>query len=113
MRPQHLHGHQPDESQARYHNRFPERWLGQTQALQANRTQHGEHGRFIFDVVGDARAQILWHAHNSGMAAVGNYAIARSKLGNSFARFDHRTHVAVAQRQRLVKLAAHGIDRGH
>ncbi len=113
LRAQYLHGHQPDKSQARYHDSFTERRLGQAQALEADRTQHGKDGRFIFDVVGDACAQILWHAHNSGMAAIGNYPIARLKLGNSFASLDHDTHVAVAQCQWLVKLAANRVYRGH
>src|SRR5207245_11261121 len=47
------------------------------------------------------------------MAAIGNYPIARSKLGNTSAHLNYGTHVAVAQCQRLVKLAAHRIYRGH
>ena len=108
-----MHSHQPDEPQARYGHSFPKRRLRQAQALEADRTQHREHGRFVFDVVRDPHAQIFRHAHNSGMAAIGNYPIARSKLGNSLARLDHRAHIAVAQRQGLVQLAAHRVDRGH
>ena len=112
VRPQDLHGDEADEAEPRHHHRLAERGLDQADALQRDGAQHGEGGALVVHAVGDAGAEVLRHDHGFGVLAVRDHALADREALDPGAHLEHPADVAVAERQRLVELALHGLERG-
>ncbi len=108
---QDLHRHQPDQAQARHRHRLAERRLDQPDPLQGDRAQHGEGGLVVADRIGHAGAQVDRRRDDLGVPAVGGDAVARHEAGDALARRHHPADIAVAERQRLIELVAHRLQR--
>ncbi len=73
--------------------------------------EHREGRRVVVDFVGHPRTEVLRHAHHLGMRAVGRHAVAEREPSTPCADLDHRADIAVAERQRLIELAADRFER--
>jgi hypothetical protein len=109
---QDLHGDEADEAEARDHHRLAERRLREADALQRDRAEHREGRARVVHAVRDAGAEVLRHRHGLGVLAVRDHALAHREPVDAGAHLEHPPDVAVAERQRLVELALHGLERG-
>ena len=113
MGAQQLHRHQPDQAQTGHDNGFAECWLREANALQRDRSEHGESGGLVGHRIGHLRAQIHRHRHQFGVLAVAGDPVADRVAAHAGADFHHLANVAVAHGKRLVELVAHRGDRRH
>ena len=110
VRPQQLHRDQADQPEPTDHNRLAESRRDEPDALQSDGAEHGEGGGIVGHGVGHLGAEVRRHAHHLGMLAVGCDTVADRETGDAGADLDHPARIAVAERQRLIELVAHGLD---
>ena len=86
----------------------------QADALQRDGAEHGEGGRLVVHAVGDAARRGCCGTHTiSACLPLETTRSPTAKPSTPAPDLEHDADVAVAQRQRLVELAAHRLERGH
>ena len=87
-----------DEPKAGDYDTFTQRGFDQTQALQSDRRQHGEHCDLVLNCIRNARHEVLRHAHHFGMLAIAGDPIAHRQPFYPGPDLDYDPDIAVAQR---------------
>ena len=110
---QQLDRYQPNEPRAEDGKPLAESRVRKANALQTDRAENGERGRFIADALGNPRAKVLRYTHDLGMGPVRGHPVSDLELRDTGADLDHFAHVAVAKGKRFVKFFENGLERGH
>ena len=109
--PEQLHGDQADQAQAGDGDGFTERRRREPDPLQCDRADHGERSCIIAHRIRQLCAEVCRHRNHLGMLSVRDDAIADLETADATADSDDPTDVRITERQRLVELRAHPLDR--
>lgn len=87
--------------------------MNQANPLQSDRSDHGKRGGFIAHGVRDFGAKILGDADNFRMFAVGCHPVSHGESRHPRSHLEHRSNIAVAHRQWLIKFVPNRFQRWH